>query len=127
MLAGGQRPAATVNKVWTLRMVAHQEIIVDLREFRSALPSLAHEAGAMLEPVTLLVGDYVLSPDICVERKSIPDLVGSLSSGRLFNQCLSMTRYYQTPLLLIEFSEARPFSLLVCCVQTDVISTGLWR
>ena len=29
------------------------------------------------------VGDYVLTPDVCVERKSLNDLIGSLNSGRL--------------------------------------------
>ena len=32
------------------------------------------------------VGDYVLSPDMCIERKAIPDLRQSLASGRLFHQ-----------------------------------------
>ncbi len=62
------------------------QVIVDLREFRSSLPSLLHERCLELVPVTLLVGDYVLSPEICIERKSIPDLIGSLSSGRLYKQ-----------------------------------------
>jgi hypothetical protein len=88
-------------------------VVIDVREFRSALPCLLHESGAEIVPITLNIGDYVLSPDICVERKSIPDLIGSLNSGRLYNQCVSMTRYYKSPALLIEFSESRPFSLLV--------------
>lgn len=54
-----------------------------MREFRSTLPSLLHAAGLLVIPATLTVGDYVLTPDICVERKSIPDLVSSLNSGRL--------------------------------------------
>lgn len=32
------------------------------------------------------VGDYVLSPDIVVERKALADLFASLGSGRLYNQ-----------------------------------------
>eukprot|EP00048_Salpingoeca_helianthica_P000246 m.40278 g.40278 ORF g.40278 m.40278 type:complete len:848 (+) comp10297_c0_seq2:245-2788(+) len=88
------------------------KVVIDVREFRSALPCLLHEHGADITPITLSIGDYVLSPDICVERKSIPDLIGSLNSGRLYNQCVSMTRYYKFPALLIEFSESRPFSLL---------------
>jgi hypothetical protein len=32
------------------------------------------------------VGDYVLSPDIVVERKALPDLFASLGSGRLYHQ-----------------------------------------
>lgn len=37
-------------------------------------------------PVTLSVGDYILSRDICVERKEMKDFVTSLKSGRLFEQ-----------------------------------------
>jgi DNA excision repair protein ERCC-4 len=32
------------------------------------------------------VGDYILSPNICVERKSLSDLLGSFASGRLYQQ-----------------------------------------
>ncbi|TRY83980.1 hypothetical protein DNTS_006298 [Danionella cerebrum] len=87
-------------------------IIVDMREFRSELPSLLHRRGLDIEPVTLEVGDYILTSEICVERKSISDLIGSLQSGRLYTQCLSMTRYYRRPVLLIEFDPAKPFSLV---------------
>jgi hypothetical protein len=52
--------------------------------------------------VTIEIGDYVLSPEICVERKSVSDLVQSLASGRLFNQAKAMTRAYKMPVLLIE-------------------------
>ncbi|CAG5910668.1 unnamed protein product [Menidia menidia] len=87
-------------------------VIVDMREFRSELPSLLHRRGLDIEPVTLEVGDYILTPDTCVERKSVSDLIGSLQSGRLYTQCLSMTRYYRKPVLLIEFDPAKPFSLV---------------
>nr|XP_040032450.1 DNA repair endonuclease XPF isoform X1 [Gasterosteus aculeatus aculeatus] len=87
-------------------------VIVDMREFRSELPSLLHRRGLDIEPVTLEVGDYILAPDTCVERKSVSDLIGSLQSGRLYTQCLSMTRYYKKPVLLIEFDPAKPFSLM---------------
>jgi DNA excision repair protein ERCC-4 len=64
-------------------------------------------------PLTIAVGDYILSPNIAVERKSIPDLVGSLGSGRLYSQAEAMCRYYSEAVLLIEFDETKPFSLLV--------------
>lgn len=83
-----------------------------MREFRSELPSLLHRRGLDIEPVTLEVGDYILTPDTCVERKSVSDLIGSLQSGRLYTQCVSMTRYYRKPVLLIEFDPAKPFSLM---------------
>lgn len=71
-IGGGQRSSTVPSQV-----------IVDMREFRSTLPSLLHAAKILVIPATLTVGDYILSPDICVERKSIPDLVQSFTSGRL--------------------------------------------
>ena len=65
-------------------LIARDQVIVDMREFRSSLPSLLHASGLLVLPVTLTVGDYILTPDICVERKSIPDLVSSFNSGRLY-------------------------------------------
>lgn len=72
-IAGGQRTATA----------EHPRIIVDMREFRSSLPSMLHAASIQVIPCTLQVGDYILTPDICVERKSLTDLVQSLNSGRL--------------------------------------------
>ncbi|KAL1456630.1 hypothetical protein WDU94_001345 [Cyamophila willieti] len=86
-------------------------VIVDKREFRSELPVLLHKRGIYIEPVVISVGDYILSPDICVERKSISDLIGSLQSGRLYTQVQQMCRHYAKPLLLIEFDHNKPFEL----------------
>ncbi|KAL1523711.1 hypothetical protein AB1Y20_018641 [Prymnesium parvum] len=86
-------------------------VIVDVREFRSALPNMLHLNAIAVKPVTLEVGDYILTPEICVERKSVSDLTQSLASGRLFNQAEAMLRYYKKPALLIEFEEGKPFSL----------------
>ncbi|XP_008072787.1 DNA repair endonuclease XPF isoform X2 [Carlito syrichta] len=99
--AGGQKQNGTSHS-----------IVVDMREFRSELPSLIHRRGIDIEPVTLEVGDYILTPEMCVERKSISDLIGSLNNGRLYSQCISMSRYYKQPVLLIEFDPSKPFSLM---------------
>lgn len=58
-------------------------VIVDMREFRSTLPSLLHAADIQVVPATLQVGDYIIAPTMCVERKSVPDLIQSFNSGRL--------------------------------------------
>lgn len=60
-----------------------KRIVVDVRDLRSSLPFLLHLYGFEIEPQTLAVGDYILSPTMCVERKSLPDLISSLNSGRL--------------------------------------------
>ncbi|KAG1841602.1 hypothetical protein C8R48DRAFT_738799 [Suillus tomentosus] len=100
-LAGGRKELSTVPS----------QVIVDMREFRSTLPSLLHASGLLVIPATLTVGDYILTPDICVERKSIPDLVSSFNSGRLYTQCELMSVHYKQPILLIEFEENKSFSL----------------
>ncbi|XP_061174934.1 DNA repair endonuclease XPF-like [Saccostrea echinata] len=106
---------ATVNtrKGGAPQVSTQEKVVVDMREFGSELPSLIHRRGIDIEPVTLEVGDYILSPDICVERKSVSDLIGSLNNGRLYNQCVSMCRYYKKPVLLIEFDANKSFSLQV--------------
>lgn len=86
-------------------------IIVDHREFRSSLPGLIHAKHITLVPLMLTVGDFVLSPRICVERKSVADLISSFKDGRLYTQCEAMFRYYEQPCLLIEFDKAKSFSL----------------
>lgn len=60
-----------------------RKIIVDTRDLRSSLPFLLHLYGFEIEPLTIPIGDYILSPTICVERKSLQDLIQSLNSGRL--------------------------------------------
>ena len=54
-------------------------IIVDTREFSCTTPVYLHEAGYWIYPMQLVVGDYILSNEICVERKSVVtgDLVSS--------------------------------------------------
>ena len=59
------------------------KVIVDVREFRSSLPSLLHAGGFEVIPTTISIGDYIITPEMCVERKAIPDLISSFSSGRL--------------------------------------------
>jgi len=76
------------------------KVIVDIREFRSQLPMLLHTRGIQIIPETIIVGDYILSPDICVERKGLSDLFSSFDSGRLYNQVEGMTRYVSVDCIL---------------------------
>ncbi|EEH06359.1 conserved hypothetical protein [Histoplasma capsulatum G186AR] len=100
-IAGGGRLAATA---------APPTVVVDVREFRSALPCFLHGRSMIVVPCQLTVGDYILTPDICVERKSIRDLFSSLRNGRLYNQAETMLQHYKTPVLLIEFDQNKSFT-----------------
>ncbi|CAL9732732.1 DNA repair protein Rad1p [Monosporozyma unispora] len=86
-------------------------VIVDTREFNASLPGLLFRYGIRVVPCMLNVGDYIISPDICIERKSVSDLIGSLQNNRLVSQCKKMTQFYRYPTLLIEFDQKQSFSL----------------
>lgn len=101
-IAGGGRLMATAEP---------PRVVVDVREFRSSLPSLLHGRNMVVIPCMLTVGDYVLTPDICVERKSVSDLISSFNNGRLYNQAETMLQHYKSPMLLIEFDAQKAFTL----------------
>lgn len=101
-IAGGGRLAATAQQ---------PRVVVDVREFRSSLPGLLHARNVAIVPCQLTVGDYILSPSICVERKSIKDLLSSFKDGRLYAQAETMLQHYKSPMLLIEFDHNKSFTL----------------
>ena len=78
-----------------INQMVSAKVIVDMREFRSELPSLLHKRGIDIDPVTLEVGDYILTPEICVERKSISDLIGELYIfAKILNNSFSLPRFF---------------------------------
>ncbi|KAI0908371.1 DNA repair endonuclease XPF [Ustulina deusta] len=101
-IAGGGRLTATAEQ---------PRVVVDVREFRSSLPSLLHGRNLNVIPCMLTVGDYILSPNICIERKSISDLISSFKDGRLYSQAETMFLHYKNPMLLIEFDQNKSFTL----------------
>jgi DNA excision repair protein ERCC-4 len=77
-------------------------IVVDERERNSRIPNFLRQAGAVIDFAHLKVGDYIVSSDTAVERKTIHDLIGSIYDGRLFVQCSELAQYYSKPVVIIE-------------------------
>ena len=77
-------------------------IVVDERERSSNIPELLKNAGAVIDFTQLKVGDYVVSSETAVERKTVRDLISSIYDGRLFVQCSDLVRFYQKPLLVVQ-------------------------
>ncbi|CAK7198948.1 DNA repair protein RAD16 [Sporothrix eucalyptigena] len=108
----------------TTAAATQPRVVVDVREFRSSLPSLLHGRNMAVVPCMLTVGDYVLSDNICVERKSISDLISSFRDGRLYTQCETMFQHYRDPMLLIEFDMNKSFTLEPFADLATSSSTG---
>lgn len=79
-------------------------VIVDDRESRGAL--LGELRGCLQIDVTverLPVGDYLVDNRFLFERKTLPDLVGSVIAGRLFSQALRLAEVADyRPALILE-------------------------
>ena len=77
-------------------------IIVDERERSSRIPGLLRQAGAVTDFAHLKVGDYVISTETAIERKTIHDLLNSIYDGRLLVQCSDLIQHYAKPVIIIE-------------------------
>lgn len=112
------------------------QIIVDIREMGALLPSLIDAAGIKVVPATLTIGDYIISPKMCIERKALPDLEASFANGRLcvsppnlalltrrHTQVEGMTAHYEICILLIEFEEDK-YGLRVRCSSFSTSTEG---
>lgn len=81
------------------------KIIVDNRERNFELIELLTNYGAELQFSQLPVGDFILSKDVCVERKTIEDFENSVMNNRLFEQLKRLSKSFEKPFLLIEEKE----------------------
>lgn len=117
----------SVAKSRDVDAVTEGKVLVDTRELRSSLPMLLHQSSLTIVPLTLEVGDFILSNNIGIERKSIPDLHGSFASGRLFKQAEALCRHYEHACLLIELDASKPVSLTATSggVPAELTSTSI--
>ncbi len=77
-------------------------IVVDERERPSGIPDILRKSGLVVDFAQLTVGDYVVSPDTAVERKTVHDLVHSIYDGRLYVQCAQLVKHYLKPIVIIQ-------------------------
>ena len=77
-------------------------IVVDEREKNSQIPHLLKIMGVFVDYEQLKVGDYIVSSETAIERKTIHDLINSIYDGRLFIQCSDLINHYSKPFIIIE-------------------------
>jgi len=75
-------------------------VFVDKREpvIRDRLDNF----NCIVKDKMLLVGDFIVSDRICIERKISKDFVQSIVDQRLFTQLKKMKENYEKPVLIIE-------------------------
>lgn len=77
-------------------------VVADERERASGVPEELSKLNVRVYFSQLPVADYVLNPEMAVERKSVRDLVSSVYDSRLFYQAAKMSATYAKPFLLVE-------------------------
>jgi len=77
-------------------------LVVDHRERASLLVAELGRLGVQMEFKSLNVGDYLVSEEIAIERKTLEDFAGSILDRRLFDQARALKEAYPRPLLLLE-------------------------
>ncbi len=77
-------------------------VVADERERASGVPAELSKLNVRVYFSKLPVADYVLNPEVAVERKSVRDLVSSVYDSRLFYQAAKISAAYAKPFLLVE-------------------------
>ena len=82
-------------------------VYADYREEKSGIPSMLEASGIPVIRENLSVGDYLVSNEIVIERKSAYDFAHSLFDGRLFDQAKRLSESYPLVIYIIEGDPTR--------------------
>jgi Fanconi anemia group M protein len=99
----GAAPEQTMLSEFTEEKNGKIIIFVDSREQASSVNKelFAHEDVKVIMKA-LDIGDYVLSKDVCIERKTTEDFLSSMLDGRLFGQMMNLRQNYTKPSIILE-------------------------
>jgi DNA excision repair protein ERCC-4 len=79
-----------------------KRVIVDKRERASKVAIHLKALGVKVEYRILAIGDYITASGYAVERKEAHDFIGSLFSGRLFDQARYLSEAYDDAAIIAE-------------------------
>ncbi len=87
-------------------------IFVDTREQASlAVRELSKIVNVSIKIKQLELGDYILSDEVIVERKTTEDFLNSMLDGRLFSQLIDLRANCKKPLMIVEGKQKDLFTL----------------
>jgi len=83
---------------------AYLEVVVDSREALTAkhVVDELKRLGVSVRVEFLEVGDYVVSRDVALERKTVSDFVSTLTKRNLFEQLDKLKSSFSKPMLILE-------------------------
>jgi Fanconi anemia group M protein len=83
---------------------AYLEVVVDSREATTAkhVVDELKRLGVSVRVEFLEAGDYVISRDVAVERKTVSDFVSTLTKRNLFEQLDKLKSSFSKPVLILE-------------------------
>ena len=97
------------NNLQTNNTNNNYNIIIDFREMGTKTPFYLYKEDFNIITGSLEVGDYILTNNHCIERKSIStkDFYQSLNNSKhLIEQTIKMGKYYKNVIILVEFEES---------------------
>jgi Fanconi anemia group M protein len=82
-------------------------IYIDNQELThgTAVLHLFDDAGVVYKSGVMATGDYMITDDIVIERKTEEDMLNSLFDGRLLDQCKRLKNEFKKPLIILEKSD----------------------
>jgi len=80
-------------------------IVADSREVGSGIPAALRAKGVAVNILQLQIADYILSPNLAIERKTTADFIQSIIDKRLFSQVDAMRRNFDLPVFILEKCE----------------------
>lgn len=87
------------------------KIIADYRESRLVIEELKRK-GARIVVKPIYPGDYILSENFAIERKTVSDFLQSIYDKRIFDQVARMREAYENSCVIVEGNIAHELSLL---------------
>jgi Fanconi anemia group M protein len=75
-------------------------IVADYRE--KEIIEYLKKFGAKINEMNLVVGDFVCSEGIAIERKTHSDFISSIIDGRIFEQAKALKEIFKRPIIIIE-------------------------
>lgn len=79
-------------------------IFVDSRE--DSILDYFKQYDCLIQRKMLLIGDFIVSDRVVIEKKTVKDFISSIMDKRLFSQLKSMKDNFEKPLLVIEGEES---------------------